>query len=137
MREPVRGRVARRVVERDRLGREALDRLAQPGPDALVVPLDLGVRPELLDARCVVAAHDRDPLARARQQERALPRAVRARNQVEARVASEERLADEREPEVDAVLLEDRGRLVELLPDERRFVGHGFKISRSRRTRPE
>ena len=38
-------------------------------------------------------------------------------------------VVDEREPEVDAVLLEDGGHLVELLADERCFVGHRGKIS--------
>ena len=131
--EAVRSRVARRVVDRDRLRREALDRLAEPRPDALVVLHDLGVRPELLDARRVVAPDDRDPLARARHQERALPRAIRAGDQVQTGVASEERLADEREPEIDALLLEDRGRLVELLADKRRHRSRPQDLIGSRR----
>ena len=129
MREAVGGRVAGRVVERDRRRVEARDRLTENRPDTLVVGDDVGVTPNLLDAGRVEAPDDRLPLARAGEQERALPRAVRADDQLHARVGRDLRLVDEREPEVDAVLLEDGGHLVELLADERRFVGHRGKIS--------
>ena len=134
MREAVRGRVARRVVERNRRGSKPLDRRPQPGPNALVVRHDLGVRTQLLDARCVVAPDDRHPLARAREQERALPGAVRAGDEVEARIPREERLADERQPEIDALLLEDRRRLVELLAHERRRRCHAQTLAVRRRS---
>ncbi len=104
---------------------EALDRLPENGPDALVVGHDLGVGADLLDARRVEASDDRDPFARAGEEERALPGAARAHDEVEARVRREHRFVDEREPEIDPVLVEDRGHLVELLADERRCVGHG------------
>ena len=120
MREAVRGRVARRVVERNRRWSKPLDRRPKPGPNTLVVRHDLGVRTQLLDARCVVAPDDRHPLARAGEQERALPSAVGAGDEVEARIPREERLAYERQPEIDAVFLEDRRRLVELLAHEGR-----------------
>ena len=45
VREPVRGRVAGRVVERDRLRVELFDRLTENGADALVVGDDVGVAP--------------------------------------------------------------------------------------------
>ena len=125
MGEPVCGRVAGRVVERDRLRIEPLDRLTQNRADTFVVGDDVGVAPGLHDARRVEAPDDRLPLARAGEQERALPGAVRADDQLDARVGCDLRLVDEREPEVDVVLLQDRGHLVELLADERRFVTHG------------
>ena len=99
VRQAVRGRVAPRVVERDRARREAFQRLTQRGLDALVVA-DHVVAADLLDGRCVEAADDRDSLARRRDDERARPGAVRPRDQVETRVAREHRLANEREPDV-------------------------------------
>ena len=122
--ETVRGRVAPRVVERDRARIEPLDRLAERGADALVVADHLAVRPHLLEARRVEAADDRDPLAARPDEERALPRAVGAGDQVEARVLRQQRLADERQPEIDVLLSENAGGLLELLMDERWVAVH-------------
>ena len=52
-----------------------------------------------------------------------MPRAVDAGDEVERRVVRQQRLPDEREPEVDVLLVEDPDRLVELLADERRVDG--------------
>ena len=65
---------------------EPLDRRAQVRSEALVVGDDLAVGAELAYARRVEAADDRDPLAARRHEERALPRAVRAGDKVEARI---------------------------------------------------
>jgi hypothetical protein len=121
VREAVRRGVALRVVERDRSGSEPIERSAQGRADALVVADDLRVRTERLDARCVEAPDDRDPLARSRDQERAFPGAVRARDEVEAGIARERRLAHEGQPEVDVLLAEDLDDLVELLVDDGRL----------------
>ena len=126
--EAVGCRVAGRVVERDRPRREPLDRLAEGGADALVVTDDL-VGADLLDARRVETSDDGDPLAARRHEERALPRAVHARDEVEAGITGERRLADEGQPEVDVVLAEDLRRLAELLLHEGR--------ARSRRHRQD
>ena len=117
VREPVGGRVALGVVDRDRLWRESFDGRTEVRPDALVVADHL-VCAERFDARCVETSDDRDALAGARDEERALPGAVRAGDQVETRVGREQRLADEREPEVDVLLLEDPDGLLELLANE-------------------
>ena len=53
---------------------------------------------------------------------------MRADDQLNARIGCDLRLVNEREPEIDPVLFEDRGHLVELLADER-GIGHGRKIS--------
>ena len=98
--------------------------VAERRPDALVVGDDL-VRADLLDVRRVEAADDRDPLPARGDEERSLPGAVRAGDQVEARIAREQRLAHEREPEVDVLLAEDPDRLVELLSNESRTTDHG------------
>src|SRR4029453_9609520 len=76
MRETVRGRVALRVVERDRPRRQALDGLAEGGLDALVVA-DHVVAARLLDGGRVEATDDRDALTRGRDDEGARPGAVR------------------------------------------------------------
>ena len=65
----------------------------------------------------------RSPLGR--HEEGAVPRAVRAGDEVEARVLREQRLAREREPEVDVLLAEDPRGLVELLVDEQRAACSG------------
>ena len=117
MRQAVGRGVAVGVVERDRARREPLDGLDERGPDALVVADDF-VRADLLDAWRVEATDDRRPLAAGRDQERARPRAVRPRDQLEARIARKQRLADERQPEIDVLLAQDLGSLVELLLDE-------------------
>ena len=119
VRQPVRSGIALRVVERDRAGREAFDRLTQGGADALVVADHL-VRADLLHRRRVEAADDGDPLAGRGDEERSLPGAVHAGDQAEARVARERGLADEREPQVDVLLAQDLDSLVELLLNERR-----------------
>jgi hypothetical protein len=132
--KPVGRGIARRVVDRDLLRVEALDRLAERGADALVVRLDFRVRPDRFEAGRVEAPDDRDSLARTGKQERALPREVSADDELDARVGCDLRLVNEREPEIDPVLFEDRRRLVELLADECRVVGHGveaFTISDS------
>jgi hypothetical protein len=136
MRQAVGSGVAVRVVERDRSRREPLDGLDERRPDALVVADDL-VRADLLDARRVEAAHDGRPLPGGRDQERARPRAVRPRDQLEARVVREQRLADERQPEIDVLLAQDLGSLVELLPDEAGVLdGHAADATCSRQSRP-
>ena len=113
---------------------EPLDRRAQVRSEALVVGDDLAVGAELADARRVEAADDRYPLAARRHEERALPRAVRAGNEIEARVLREQRLAREREPEADVLLAEDPCGLVELLVDE--HLGRGQDRDTSRRPAP-
>ncbi len=85
---------------------------------ALVVADDLGVDAELLDVGRVEASDDRHPLTRLRDEESPLPGAVRAGDQIEAGIGSQQRLADEREPEVGVLLAEDLDRLVELLAHE-------------------
>jgi hypothetical protein len=127
VREPVGRRVARRVVDCDRLRVEALDGFAEGGAHALVVCLDFGVGADRFEAGRVEAPDDRDPLARTGKQERALPREVGADDELDARVGCDLRLVNEREPEIDAVLLEDRRRLVEFLADEGRVVGHAVE----------
>ena len=124
MRQPVSGRVAGRVVERDRARVEALDRREERRLDALVVADHL-VAADLLDARSVEATDDRDPLTRRGDHERARPGAVHAGDQVEAGVVGEHRLADERQPEVGLLLAQDLHCLVELLLDEGRRGRHG------------
>ena len=59
-----------------------------------------------------------------------MPRAVRAGDEVEARVLREQRLAREREPEVDVLLAEDPRGLVELLVDEHVRRAQGRHTSR-------
>ena len=132
VRQAVGGGVAVGVVERDRARREPLDGLDERRPDALVVADDL-VRADLLDARRIEATDDRRPLAGGRDQERARPRAVRPRDQLEARIVGEQRLADERQPEIDVLLAQDLGGLFELLLDEVRVVdGHAADATCSR-----
>src|SRR5262245_37152221 len=128
VRQPVRGWVALRVVERDRARRDAFDGLSKRRAEALVVPDDL-VHADLIHARRVVAPNDRDPLSRPRDEERAVPCAVDARHEVEAGITCEERLADERQPQVDVLLAEDLDRLVELLRHERRGGGHARTLA--------
>ena len=124
MRQPVRRRVARGVVERDRPRGETLDGSEQRRLDALVVADDV-VATRLLDARRVEAADDRDPFAGCRDEKGALPRAVHPGDEVEAGVARQRRLTNEGQPEVDVLLAENAGRLLELLLDEGGGGGHG------------
>ena len=124
VRQPVGGRVAGRVVERDRARVQALDGGEERRLDALVVADHL-VTPDLLDARSVETTDDRDPLTCCGDHERAGPGAVDAGDQVEAGIAGEHRLADEREPKVDLLLPQDLDCLVELLLDEGRRGRHG------------
>ncbi len=112
------------VVDCDRARGDTLDRAAECGADALVVADDLRVRTELLEARRVKATDDRNALAGCGDEEGALPGAVRARDEVEAGIAGEQRLAHEREPEVDLLLAEDLDGLVELLVHDPFVRGH-------------
>ena len=118
MGEPVGRRVRCGVVERDRARVEPLDRLEQVGSEALVVGDDIAIGAEVADARRVEAADDGDPLAACRHDEGAVPRAVRAGDEVEAGVLRQQRLARERQPEIDVLLAKDPRGLVELLVDE-------------------
>ena len=86
--------------------------------EALVVGDHVAIRTEVAEVRGVEAADDGDPLAVRGDEERALPGAVRAGDEVEARVFREQRLAGEREPEIDLVLAKDALGLVELLVNE-------------------
>jgi hypothetical protein len=124
VRQPVGGRVAGRVVECDRARVEALDGREERRLDALVVADHL-VAADLLDARRVETTDDRDPLTCRGDDERSRPGAVHAGDQVEAGIAGEHRLADERKPEVDFLLPQDLHCLVELLLDEGRRGCHG------------
>ena len=128
--EAVRSGVGGRVVERDRAGSSRSIAAAAGGGDALVVGDDLAVGIEVADGGCVEASDDGDALAVRSDEERALPGAVRAGDQVEARVLRQQRLAHEREPEVDVLLPEDLRRLVELLVDEHVRRGQGRETSR-------
>ena len=88
MTEAVGSGIRGRVVESDRAGFEPLDRLEQVRGQARVVADDLAVGAEVAEVRRVETAHDGDPVAVRRDEERALPGAVRARYQIEARIRS-------------------------------------------------
>jgi len=98
--------------------------------EALVVRNHIRVGAQLAEVRRVEAADDRGALAVRRDEERALPSAVRARDQVEARVLREQCLAGEGEPEVDVLLAQDLARLVQLLVDEHVRRGQDRDTSR-------
>ena len=130
MSEPVGRWVGGRVVERDRRWVQPLDHLEQMRSETLVVADHVAIRTEVAEVRCVEAADDGDPLAGRGDEERALPRAVCAGDEVEARVRREQRLADEGQPEVDVVLAKDARSLVELLVHECLLGRQGEETSR-------
>ena len=118
MPQPVGVDVVGRVVERDLLRVEPLQRRQQMRLDRLVVGDDLRVHAQLFGRDGVEAAHDGDALARAAEQQRALPgQAVRAVDQRQHRVAPGRGLAHEGQPGVDAQLVEDGDSLSDFFLD--------------------